>query len=81
MRIAAFAILAACVATPAFASPDAPGTDTSKPAKPEKEKKICKKVHGTDSRIPEFECKTADQWASDPTVKGKRSSLSAGSGE
>ena len=80
MHKAVFVILAACLAAPAIAAAsDNPTTsDTAKPEKPAKEKKICKKVTGSDSRIPEFECKTADQWAADPSVKGKRSSISGG---
>ena len=79
MHKAAFAILAACLAVPAFAAAsDSPTTDTSKPAKPAKEKKTCKKVQGSDSRIPEFVCKTAEEWAADPSVKGRRSTISGG---
>jgi hypothetical protein len=78
MHKVVFAIVAACLTVPAIAAADSPTTDASKPAKPEKEKKICKKVQGSDSRIPSFECKTAEQWAADPSVKGRRSTISGG---
>jgi len=62
MRKFAFAILAAALAVPAMAASDT-STETPKPEKPKKEKKICKHVATTESRMGTTICKTADEWA------------------
>jgi hypothetical protein len=56
-----FALVAASLAVPAFAAP-ATGADVTKPDKPKKEKKICRHVSTTASRMGDTVCKTASEW-------------------
>ena len=61
MRIALFAALSFAVAVPAVAQ-DAGGQP--QPAKPKKEKKVCKTLEATSgSRMPTVICRTPEQWA------------------
>jgi hypothetical protein len=61
MRKAVFVILAALLAAPAVAAP-ATGADPTATPKPKKEKKICKHVTTTASRMGDTVCKTASEW-------------------
>jgi hypothetical protein len=79
MRKLMFAFVAAALAVPAFAASDTPpasgASDQAQP--PKKEKKICKRAGSTESRIATMECRTAAEWARNPTITGSRSSISA----
>lgn len=63
-------VLAASVASPAVAAdPTTAGTGSApaaaKAEKPKKEKKICKSIASSESRLGTNVCKTAAEWAKD----------------
>jgi hypothetical protein len=77
MRKVLFVFVAAALAVPAFAAPNSPSAPGQPEQAPKKEKKICKRVSGSESRISTSVCKTAAEWEKDPsTGEGSRSSIS-----
>ena len=66
MRKLAFAFVVACLAVPAVAAPDdssaAQQQQQQQPQKPKKEKKICRRVETSESRMGAAVCKTASEW-------------------
>ena len=67
MRKLVIAFAAAAVAVPAFAAPTATAP-SGQPEQPKKEKKICKRVQESGSRLATSVCKTAAEWEKDPTT-------------
>ena len=70
------AVVAASLAVPAFAASDPAPAQPEQSQPPKKEKKICKRVNSTESRIAINECRTAAEWARNPNVAASRSSIS-----
>lgn len=60
MRKIVFALAAAALAMPALAASDP--SSSPQPEKPKKEKKICKHMSTTESRMGDVVCKTAAEW-------------------
>lgn len=66
MRKMLVAFVTVGLAVPAFAASDkAPAS--AQPEKPKKEKKICRHIDTTESRMGRVECKTAAEWDT-PTI-------------
>lgn len=77
MRRVLFVVVAAALAVPAFAAPETSATSGQATQAPKKEKKICKRIADSASRIAASVCKTAAEWEKDPsTGEGSHSSLS-----
>lgn len=78
MRNLVFAFAAAALAVPAFAAPDKPAASGQSDQKPKKEKKICRHVADSASRLALSTCKTAEEWEHDTgAADGSRSSMAA----
>jgi hypothetical protein len=76
MRKMIFVFVAAACAVPALAASDN-ASQPGQPQTPKKEKKICKRVAGSESRIATSVCKTAAEWAQNPNAEaeGTRASM------
>ncbi len=76
MRKRLFALIASALAVPVFAAPAAPAQpEQTQP--PKKEKKICRHVVDSGSRIGTNVCKTVAEWEKDPTTtEGSHSAIS-----
>ena len=61
MRKVLFVLVAAALAVPAYAASDNSSAQPQ-PQKPKKEKKICKHIDTTESRMGKTICKTQEEW-------------------